>query len=147
MNTFDISSIITRLRLDLEMLYQANNQLIFIGRSWPTSSWLTMQAGNRLHYCITDLSGVITDLSKWPSEAQYCGFGALVLCSPVPYPEPLKAASCDPDLFQYLTVQECMELANIEHTRQSIISAWKFVEDQKRAFIEMAEKRKGQKDQ
>jgi len=31
---FDVSGIVTRLRLDLEHIFQANNQLIYLGRSW-----------------------------------------------------------------------------------------------------------------
>jgi len=147
MYPFDLSGIVTRLRVDLEHLFQANNQLIFIGQSWPTATWLTMQIENRLNYCIKDLSGIITDLNKWPSQEQYCGFGAMALCSPVPMPEPLKAAGNDPDIYKYLTVQECMESVNIEYARQNLISSWRFVEDQKRAFIELAMKRKSQKDQ
>jgi len=74
MYPFDVSGIVTRLRLDLEHLFQANNQLIFMGRSWPTAEWLTMQIENRLYYCINDLSEIIKEVSKWPSEAQFCGF-------------------------------------------------------------------------
>jgi hypothetical protein len=147
MYPFDLSGIVSRLRLNLEMLYQANNQILFISHSWPTAAWISMLIGNKLKYCVDDIAGVITELEKWPSEAKYCGFGAMALCSPVPMPEPLKTACSDPDIFQFLTVQECMELANIEHSRQYIIQIWRSIEDQKRAFIELALKRKGQKNQ
>lgn len=39
-----------------------------------TTAWLTTQIENRLYYCINDLSEIIKEVSKWPSDAQFCGF-------------------------------------------------------------------------
>lgn len=54
-----LSSIVTRLRLDLEHLFQASNQLIYIGRAWPTAAPLTAKIGDRLHLVMDDISAIV----------------------------------------------------------------------------------------
>jgi hypothetical protein len=79
---FDVSGIVTRLRLDLEQLFQANNKALFISQSWrktgsPMVSCLAAQLTKNIYFCIHDLSGIVADLSKWPSDAQFCGFTSI----------------------------------------------------------------------
>ena len=99
---FDVSAIVTKLRLDLEQLFQASNHLIYIGRVWPTAEWLALQAENRLHYCINDLSGIITELSKLPPVVQIWGFGEVSLSEHGPFRG--KPVNEDFDLCQYLSL-------------------------------------------
>ena len=137
---FDVSNIVTRLRLDLEHLFQASNHLYYIGHAWPTAEWLALQAENRLHFCINDLSGIIMELSKLPPVAQIWGFGEVNLSEHGPFRE--KSANEDLELFRYLSVAESMELANIGYTRQCLVDAWRLTEDRKRVLLDLAKQRK-----
>ena len=137
---FDVTGIVTRLRIDLEQLFQATNHLIFISHAWPTAEWLARQAENRLHYCINDLSGIITDLSKFPPVVQVWGFGEVSLSEHGPFRG--KPVNEDFDLCKYLSVNELMEIVNIEHNRQCLVDAWKLAEDRKREFLDLARQRK-----
>jgi len=148
---FDVSGIITRRQLDLEHLFQANNQLIYLGQSWPTAAFLALQIENRLYCCINDLSEIVTEINKWPSEVQFCGFVGMSLSAhEAEYEgaghgtaEPLKDKSRREylEVLHKLTVQEAMELANLEHTRQWLVSSWHFVEGKKAQIIKQAKTR------
>jgi len=136
----DVSGILTRLRIDLEHLFSANNNLIYIGRAWPTAEWLALQVENRIYYCINDLSEIITQLSKFPPVAQIWGFGEVSLSEQGPFRgKPVKE---DLELFKYLTLPECMEMVNVEYTRQCLVDAWRLTEDQKRKLLDLARQRK-----
>lgn len=115
MYPFDVSSIVTRLRLDLEQLFQANNKAIFISQSWrktgsPMVSILAAQLTKNIYHCINDLSGIIADLSKWPSDAQFCGFTS-IYSSVHGAGESLKVD--DPGA-ESVTLTEALELANLQ---------------------------------
>jgi len=114
--------------------------LIFIGRAWPPAEWLALQAENRLRYCINDLSGIITELSKLPPVVQVWGFGEVSLSEHGPFRG--KPVNEDLDLFRYLTIAEMMEMVNVEYTRQCLVNAWRLAEDQKRKLLDMARQRK-----
>jgi len=137
---FDVTGIVLRLRLDLEYLLSASNQLIYIGKAWPTAEWLALQVENRLHYCINDLSGIITNLSKLPPMAQLWGFGEVSLSEHGPFRG--KSVNEDFDLCQFLTVAECMELVSVEHTRQYLLKAWRLADDRKKKLLDLARQRK-----
>ena len=137
---FDVSAIVTKLRLDLEHLFQASNQLYYIGHAWPTAEWLALQVENRLHYCINDLSGIIMELSKLPPVVQVWGFGEVSLSEYGPFRE--KSAHENLELFRYLSIAESMELANIGYTRQCLVEAWKVAENRKRELLDLARQRK-----
>ena len=137
---FDVSAIVTKLRLDLEQLFQARNHLFYIGQAWPTAQWLALQVENRIHYCINDLSGIITELSKLPPVAQLWGFGDVNLSEHGPFRG--KPVNEDFDLCQHLSVGELMEMVNIEHTRQCLVDAFRLAENRKKILLDRARQRK-----
>ncbi len=44
----------------------------------------------------------------------------------------------DFDVFQYLTDKESLELSNIESIRSNLAGSWRYLEERKRALIEIA---------
>lgn len=58
----DPTSAVTRLRLDIENLFQLNNQIFYLGRLYPESAQLTLQMGRRCHYVIGDLAEILAQL-------------------------------------------------------------------------------------
>lgn len=119
---FDLPTIVGRLRGNIENLYAMNTQLIMVTK---------------------DLGGAIQELSKGLSVAQFCGLegldssehGPAVRLPETPHKE-------DFDLFQLLTIQESLELLNLECSRQQIVRLWRLVEEQKAGIIKTARERK-----
>jgi len=118
--------------------------LFYVGQAWPTAQWLALQAENRLHYCINDLSGIITDLSKLPPVAQLWGFGEVSLSEHGPFRG--KPVNEDFDLFRYLSIGECLEVVNIEQTRQYLVDAWRLAESRKKILLDRARQRQRAKE-
>ena len=101
----DPSVIVPRLRVTIENLFQANNQLVYLGGACPTVGHLTFQMGNRLHQCIDNLGEIVQEL-----EPKKVNIGCL-------------------------TLEDALTLEGYAEIRRGLIKSWQFIEAREQAII------------
>jgi len=116
----DTAGIVKRLRLNVELLVQASNQLFFMGSSWPEVFWTTLQINNHIFYCMSDLGQIIEELDG--NSTKTVDFGIL----------------------NHLTRAESIRLSNLEDMRQKLASVWRHLEGEKQGILQAARRRAGQ---
>lgn len=110
----DPVTIVTRLRLDLENLFQINNQIFYLGRLHPPSVPLTVQMANRAFYIINDLAEILGEL------------------------EPRKLDT------KILDAEESLTLLRYREIKLGLIQSWEWIDSRERELFKAAKDRADQ---
>jgi hypothetical protein len=102
---------VTRLRLDIENLFQLNNQIFYLGRMHPESLQLTLQMGKRAYSVINDLTEILESIEPRP---------------------------VDPAL---LTPEEQMTLLGYKEIKLGLIQSWEWIGSREREIFKTAQER------